>query len=185
MQSEDQGEGPVLGMLADLEMQAEGLHLAERALEVEELTTAQYAEVDLIGRVHASAGRRLHVGTSDGLELHGRLTGSGADWLLLSDAQGVASFVHLGAVATVRDLAPGVLPEAARSLASRLSLRSALRGVAEDRRPCTLHLHGGRVQQGDLVRVGADFVVLRHPGGDEVTVPIAAIAVVQTRPGDD
>jgi hypothetical protein len=182
---EDRGDESVLGMLDDLEMQAEGLHLAERAVEVGELSVAQYAEVELVGRLHASVGRMLRVGTTGGLELHGRLTGTGADWALISDGHGRAWFVHFAAMAVLGGLAQGSLPVEARPLTSRLTLRSAMRGLAEDRRPCTLHLSGGRVLQGNLVRVGADFAVLRQvETGEQLTVPVTAIAVVQSVAGD-
>jgi hypothetical protein len=179
------GDDSVLGMLDDLEMQAEGLHLAERAVEVGELSVAQYAEVELLGRLHASVGRMVRVGTTGGLELHGRLTGTGADWSLISDGHGRAWFVHLSAMAILGGLAPGSIPAEARPLTARLTLRSALRGLAEDRRPCTLHLSGGRVLQGNLVRVGADFAVLRQvETGEQLVVPVAAIAVVQSVTGE-
>lgn len=185
MPREDHGDDSVLGMLDDLEMQAEGLHLAERAVEVGELSVAQYAEVDLVGRLHASVGRSIRVGTTGGLDLHGRLTGTGADWALISDGHGQASFVHLAGVALIGGLAPSSMPTEARPLTSRLTLRSALRGLADDRRPCTVHLAGGRTLQGNLVRVGADFAVLRQvETGEQITVPVAAIAVVQSRAVD-
>ena len=171
-------------MLDDLEMQAEGLHLAERAVEVGELSVAQYAEIELVGRLHASVGRQVHVGTVDGLEIHGRLTATGADWMLVSDG-GNVWFTHLTAVAVLRGLAPGSLPAEARPLTARLSLRSALRRFAEDRRPCSIHLRGGRALQGNLIHVGRDFAVLRQgQGGESVTVPLSAVAVVQGRPED-
>jgi hypothetical protein len=185
MPPQNHDDDSVLGMLDDLEMQAEGLHLAERAVEVGELSVAQYAEVELVGRLHASVGRLVRVGTVGGLDLHGRLTGTGADWVLISDGHGRASFVHLPAVAVLGGLAPGSLPVEARPLTSRLSFRSALRGLAEDRRSCTLHLTGGRVLQGNLVRVGADFAVVRQvESGEQLTVPLTAVAVVQSQADD-
>lgn len=185
MPPENREDDSVLGLLEDLEMQAEGLQLADRAVEVGELTVAQYAEVDLVGRLHATVGRTVRVGTVGGLDLHGRLTGTGADWMLISDGHGRASFVHLPAVTLLGGLALGTMPAEARPLTSRLSFRSALRGLAEDRRPCTLHLSGGRLLQGNLVRVGADFAVLRQGDThDQLTVPLTAIDVVQSQAGD-
>jgi hypothetical protein len=185
MQREDRWDQAVLGMLDDLEMQAEGLHLAERAVEVDELSVAQYAEVELVGRLHASVGRQVRVGTTDGLELHGRLTGTGADWILLSDGRGGASFVSLAAIGVLGGIAPGSQPVEARPLTARLSLRSALRGLAEDRRQCMVQLRGGRTVPGNLLRVGADFVELRQGGtGESVLLPLAAVAVVQSSAGD-
>jgi hypothetical protein len=183
MAGADRWEDSVLGMLDDLEMQAEGLQLAERAAEVGELSVAQYAEVELLGRLHGSVGRSVRVGTLDGLELHGRLTAIGSDWFLVSDQQGGVAFVPLTAVAVLGGLAAGALPEVARPLTARLSLRSALRGLAEDRRPCTVHLRGGRTLSGNLIRVGADFAMVRQSGtGEQLTVPLGAIAVVRGRP---
>jgi hypothetical protein len=177
------GTDPVFGMLDDLEMQAAGLNLAERAVEVDELSVAQYAEVELIGRLHSSVGRQVRVGTDDGLDLHGRLAAVGSDWLSVDDGGG-ARFVSLAAVAMVGGLGDGALPEAARPLTARLSLRSVLRGFAAERRCCAVHLRGGRLVRGVPERVGADFVELAQPeAGCRVTVPVAAIAVVQESDG--
>lgn len=169
----------VLGMLDDLEMQAEGLHLAERAAEVDELAVAQYAEVPLLARLHAATGTELRVGTVDGLEVRGRLAGAGADWVLVEDGGGRGWFVHLPHVAVLGGLGPRFVPDAARPLSARLSLRSVLRGLAADAQPCAVHLRGGRTLHGLLARVGADFVELRAAAAGEVTVPLAAIAVVR------
>jgi hypothetical protein len=168
-------------MLDDLEMQAEGLHLAERAIEVDELRSAQYAEVELVARLHASIGAAVRVGTTDGLQLHGRLAGAGADWLLVDDGHGSAWFVRVAEVAVVSGLGSRSVPDEARPLSARLSLRSVLRRLADERESCGLFLRGGRTVRGVLARVGADFVELRQDDvGEMLTVPIAAIVVVQT-----
>lgn len=181
---DDRWDDTVPGMLDDLEMQAEGLHLAERAVEVDELSVAQYAEVALVARLHASLGRAVRVGTTDGLELHGRLARTGSDWLLLDDGRGGAWFVHLPYLAVVVGLGSGAVPADARPLSARLSLRSVLRDLAEDRQACALHLRGGRTLHGTVARVGADFVELRQrEAGESVSVPLGAVAVVQGRPG--
>ena len=183
MRWEDRWDDVVLGMLDDLEMQAEGLHLAERAVEVDELSVAQYAEVPLVARVHASIGREVRVGTTDGLELHGRLASAGADWLLLTDGQGGGLFVHLAAVAVLSGLGTGSVPEQARAISGRLSLRSVVRRLAEERQLCVLHVRGGRTLHGVLTRAGSDFVELRQgETGERVVVPLASVAVVQGRP---
>src|SRR4051794_26600228 len=65
----------LLGVLDDLEMQAGGLHLADRAVEVTALSEAQYAEVDLVARAHGSLGHVVRVATSAGEEVRGRLAG--------------------------------------------------------------------------------------------------------------
>jgi hypothetical protein len=173
-------EESVLAMLDDLELQAEGLHLAERAVEVDELSVAQYAEVELVARLHASVGDVLRVSILDGLELHGRLAAAGIDWVMLDDGRAGGWVVHLPAVAVVGGLAPTSTPGEARPLSARLSLRSVLRGLADEARPCALHLLGGRALHGNLVRIGADFVELRQgEDGEPVTVPLSALAVVR------
>jgi hypothetical protein len=183
MRWQDRDEGrqdPVLGMLDDLELQAEGLHLAERAVEVDELSVAQYAEVELAARLHASIGLDVRVAMAGGLELRGRLAGAGADWILVDSGAGSSWFAHLSEVVEVAGLGPRSVPDPARPVTARLTLRSVLRRLAEDRQPCALHLRGGRTLHGALVRVGADFVDLR-PGdtGAPVCVPLSAVAVVQ------
>jgi hypothetical protein len=48
-----------------------------------------------------------------------------------------------------------------------------------------VHLAGGRVLQGNLVRVGADFAVLRQvETGEQLVVPVTAIGVVQSVTGE-
>jgi len=169
----------VLALLDDLEMQAEGLHLAERAAEVEALSVAGYAEVAMVGRLHASLGREVHAVLADDLELRGRLARVGSDWLLVEQGH-AAWFARLPALRTVTGLDDGAVPEEARPLSARLSLGSVLRRVAEERSGCALHLLGGRVVEGRLVRVGADFVELRSgEPADTVVVPLAAVVVLR------
>jgi small nuclear ribonucleoprotein (snRNP)-like protein len=169
-------------MLDDLEMQAEGLHLADRAVEVDALSVAEYAEVELVARLHASRGTRIRIGTRDEMDLHGRLASVGSDWILVQDEQACAWFVHLTEVVVIRGLVSRSVPAQARPLAARLSLNAVLRRLAEERLRCVLHLRGGRTVHGVLVRVGADFVELRRDETDDrMVVPVGALAVVQDR----
>ena len=178
-------EDSVLALLDDLEMQADGLHLAERAVEVDELSVAEYAEVELVARLHGSAGCTLRIGLAEGLELRGRLARVGSDWLLLDDGQGSAWFVPLGSLGVIVGLGARSVPAEARGLSARLSLRSVLRRLAGEMQPGVLHLRGGRILHGVLVRVGADFAELRQSdAGAVVTVPLAAVTVVQVRSGE-
>jgi hypothetical protein len=122
------------------------------------------------------------VGT-DGPDVHGRLEAVGADWMRVDHPTGGVSYVHLSHVVVVAGLVGGAVPSAARPLAARLSLRSVLRRFADEQASCVLHVVGGRVLSGEPVRVGADFVELRQgDAGSQVTVPLAAVAVVQERP---
>lgn len=174
----DRWEHAVLALLDDLEMQAEGLHLAERAAEVDALSVAEYAEVPLLARLHASTGREVRVGLVGDAELRGRLARVGSDWFLVDQGR-TAWFVHLPAVSLVTGLDVHSVPDAARPLSARLSLRSVLRRLGDEGRTCALHLPGGRVLHGVPQRVGADFVELRPGEATEATVvPLAAVAVV-------
>jgi hypothetical protein len=179
MPADPSWEHAVLALLDDLELQAEGLHLAERAAEVDALSVAEYAEVPLVARLHASIGREVRVGATETTDVRGRLARVGADWLLVDNGR-IAWFVHLPAVLVVSGLDTHSTPEQARPLSARLSLRSVLRRLAEEGRQCALEMRGGRSVLGTLVRVGADFVELRPPDAPEpVVVPLAAVAVVR------
>jgi hypothetical protein len=118
--------------------------------------------------------------STDGPDVQGRLTDVGADWLRVDHATGGISYVHLRHVVLIAGLAGGAVPAQARPITARLSLRSVLRRMVDERASCTVHLAGGRMVQGDPGRVGADFLELDGPGG-RVAVPLLALAVVQDR----
>jgi hypothetical protein len=174
------------GVLADLEQQADGLALERRDAEVAELARAEYAQVDLAARVHASLGDHVVIGIP-GHRVEGRLRRAGAGWCLVDDGRSewllrLAALVDLEGL-TVR----GTAPEG-RPLTARLGLGSVLRSVAETRTEAVVHLCDGRLLAGTLVRVGADFLDLRGVGElvdppvtRTRTVPFSALAAVRTR----
>lgn len=179
MRQDENGGDDLDRVLEDLEQQAEGLHLAERAVEVDELTVAQDAEVQLGARLLASVDREVRVSTP-GPDVRGRLSGAGADWLEVVDGAGARWSVALRHVLQIGGLGPGAIPEQARPVAARLSLRSVLRRLAEDRSRVAWYLADGRTLGGAPIRVGADFVDLRVEGADgQVTVPLAAVVAVR------
>jgi hypothetical protein len=170
-------------LLDDLEGQAEGLYLADRAVEVAELGVAQYAEVELAGRWQASVERPLRVVTTDGWDVRGQLVRAGADWVVLSSDDGGAWAVHLRFVALVTGLADRPVPTEAGPLSVRLSLGSLLRRLADEADPVGLRLVGGRVVRGRLARVGADFAEVRPEGGEAVVVAFGALVAVRLGSG--
>lgn len=175
------GDDDLERVLEDLELQATGLHLAERAVEVDELTVAQDAEVHLVARLLASVGRDVRVSTT-GPDVLGTLAASGTDWLEVADGAGGRWSVALRHVVQVAGLGVGGVPEQARPVAARLSLRSVLRRLAEDRADLAWYLSDGRTMGAAPVRVGADFVDVRVAGADgQVTVPLAAVVAVRWR----
>ena len=177
-------EERLLAVFDDLEQQAEGLALAERDATVVELATAEYAQVDLLARLHGSVGRPLTLEVTGHGPLAGVLSRAGTDWLLLEDAGARGEWlVRLPAVSAVRGASPSARAEDARGLGARLGLGSALRGLAEERAEVRLvRLDGGRLA-GYVGRVGADFLELREPaldggGAGTVLVPFTAVALL-------
>jgi hypothetical protein len=165
----------------DLEQQAEALALADRDAEVAEQSRAEYAQVALAARVHASVGRRLLLVVTGVGALDGTLTRVGEGWLLLDDDRH-EWIVATSAVASLQGLSDRALGPEVRPVTSRLGLSSALRGVADARADAVLHHRDGSLTRGPLARVGADFVEVR--GGQEprrhtLTVPVLALAAVR------
>lgn len=183
-------EQRLLGVFDDLEQQAEGLALAERDARVAELARAEYAELDLLSRLHGAVGRELHLVVRGVGRVHGGVLRVGADWVLLDDGHH-EWLVRLAALEEVRGLPTRAVAEAARPLTARLGLGSVLRSLAQDAVPVQLHRLGGEVLAARLRRVGADFVELEtgtagpgegSAGGEGVAVvPWDAVAAVRRR----
>lgn len=172
-------EEKLLAFLDDLEQQAEGLALAERDTEVAELSRAEYAQLDLVARLHASLDRPLTLGVAGGDPVSGRLVRVGRDWCLLAGGA-VDWVVHLAAVGYLRGVSDRAVGEPARPLTARLGLGSALRWLAETRLPVLVRRTDGGGCTGVLGRVGADFVEVRDRA-DVLLVPFAAVAAVGSR----
>jgi hypothetical protein len=178
------------GLFADLEAQAVALEQAERAAEIEERTRGELATLALLDRLRAATGSGLRLRVAGGRAVAGTLARVGPDWLLLREEQEREAVVPLAALLGVRGLSRySAVPGAGSAVASRLGLRSALRGIARDRSPVRLELTDGTGLDATLDRVGADFVeVAAHAPGevrrrrdvqDVELVPFAALAVVR------
>ena len=179
-------EERILGLIDDLEQQAEGLALAERDALVAQQSRAEYAEVDLAARLHATVGRTVVVDVAGVGALQATLTRAGEGWLLL-DREGQSWIVTVAAVRSLRGLAEGGVGAGARPVLARLGLGSALREVAEAGCETVLHWSHGTVSRGRLERVGRDFVELAapaEPGDGSVrrvqVVPFSALAAVRS-----
>lgn len=177
------GDDRLRALFEDLEQQAAGLHLAERDAELAERGAAEYAAVDLAGRLHASVGRSLTVRLPGVGPVDGTLRRVGAGWFLLA-SDGGDWVVSTPAVEQLHGLSPQSVSEPLRGVAGRLTLRSALRGLAEDGAPVVVHGCSGERLAVRVLRVGADFVeALRQdtePEGSPVVLPLARIAAVRT-----
>ncbi len=184
----------LLAVFDDLELQAEGLALAERDLEVADLGRAAYASVDLASRLRASVGRLLFLDVYGVGNLSGRLARVGTDFVVIessgsSGSAGRLWVVRCAALGRVGGLSDQAVGDDARSLSSRLGLGSVLRGFAAATVPVSTQTTAGAVVQGRVRRVGADFVELWTADGrstaqpDWELVPFEAIAALRPAPG--
>jgi hypothetical protein len=174
-------------LFEDLEQQAEGLALAERDAELAERGAAEYAEITLEARLHASVGRGVTV-TVTGLGLvEGTLSRVATGWFLLETPTVPPRewVVVTGAVGSVTGASERAVSKEARPVTARLGLRSALRGLATDGGEVLVHARDGTVVRGTLGRVGADFMELfpaaeRGPGAaTSLLLAFGAIAAVR------
>jgi hypothetical protein len=180
-------------LFADLEGHADALVAAERAAEVDERARIELGSLPWRRRLAAAAGAAVQVRVAGAGALRGRVDRVGPDWMLLVEDAGRDAVVALAAVQAVAGLTRFAAPEERSIVASRLTLRSALRGIARDRSVVRISLTGAdSTLDGTLDRVGADFVDLaEHPAGEprrrrdvrsSLVVPFAAIAAVQRHP---
>ena len=173
-------ERALLELFDDLEQQAEGLALAHRDADVAEQARAEYAEVDLESRLHASLDQDVELQVPGAGPLRGRLAQVGRGWCLLASAGGSSREVVVvtRALLSVRGLAAGARPESLRGVASRLGIGSVLRRLAEHGSRVTVVRSDGERRSGVLARVGADFLELADEGRLEL-VPFGALVAVR------
>jgi hypothetical protein len=165
----------------DLEQQAEGLAVVARDAAVGERARDLYSEVDLASRLHGSVGAVVELVLAGVGIVRGRLARTGRGWCLLAaqDGAGPEVVVNLAGLLSVRGLAVRATPEPVRGVTARLTLASALRGVAAEDGPVVVVRSDGEVRRGRLGRVGADFVELVAESGPTEVLPMAAVAVVR------
>ncbi len=169
-------------LFADLEAQAEGLHLAERDAELADRSQGEYASVTLASRLHGSVGATLGLRVLGVGRLVGQVVRSGSDWLLLAaESSGQQWVIRFAAVDEVRGAPHRAVSEPARSVTSRLGIRSALREMAESGSGAVLWRTDGTQVRGLPVRTGADFVevaVAESAPVHSVLVPFDALAAI-------
>ncbi len=168
----------------DLEQQATGLHLAERDAEVADLTLAEYSQVTLGSRLHASIGRELRVRLVGGRQVSGRLAGLGEDWILLVDRTG-EWIVRVAGIVALVGLSGRSDSEEGWSVVDRLSLASVLRRLCESDKCCLVHFTDDQQVEGRVARVGRDFFELcvgTGPDRSVHVVPVATVSALQGHP---
>lgn len=176
----------LFALLDDLEGRAEAGFALERGAEIRDRGQAEYGEVAVAGRLMASRGRQVTLEVDGVGALPGTLVRSAADWLLL-EASGCEWLVPHRCLLSIEGASPRSLPEAAWSPLSRLSLTSALRGLADTGLPCLLYRRDGGRLEASPRRVGRDFVEVEveregvRAAARTLLVPFAGIAAVRSR----
>ncbi len=176
-------EQELFDYLDDLEGQAAAQYAAERAPELAERGREEYLAVTLASRLAASVDTDVALELRGTGRLEGRLARVATGWCLLRGV-GQDWVVRLDAVTAVRGASARSVPELAWRPTAALSLTSALRRIADEGEPCSVHLTDGHHHDGVLGRVGADFVELTAgEAGRVVLVALDHLAAVQSRSG--
>ncbi|WP_029138767.1 hypothetical protein [Nakamurella lactea] len=187
-------------LFADLEAQYDELEEAQLQAELAERQRIEFGGVGMVARLAGSVDSPVRLRTTGGTAVSGILRRLGPDWVLIGEAPGREAVVSLAAVSMVEGLTAAT-GQPLGAVAGRLTLRSALRGVARDRSPVSVTLLGsnggpdagtGTDVTGTIDRVGADFLELalhaawepRRAGSVRrvVLVPLAAVIVVRAQP---
>lgn len=172
-------EDELFALLDDLESQASAGFAAEREAELADRSRAEYQQVGLAARLMASVGREVAVSVAGVGLLHGTLDRVATGWLLLRTGE-QDWIVPQIAVAAVQGASERAVPPVAWEAVARLGIGSALRRLAESGQRCLVHLRDGSRHEGELRRVGADFVEV-HDAGRFTLVAFSALAAVQSR----
>ena len=173
-------EERLLAVFDDLEQQAEGLSLAAREVDVAELGRAEYAEVDLAARLHASLGRVVQLDLAGWGRREVVLERVGRGCVVVREPRPGAQAVvlNLQHLRGASGLDPGARPEELRRVTARLGLASALRHLGEEVDRVAVVRADGERRTGTLARLGADFIEVVGETGHVEVVPLAVVVAV-------
>jgi hypothetical protein len=118
-------------------------------------------------------GETVTIATSGG-PLTGTITNVTQRLCAMDVPSGGIALIPIAAIGAVEARAEGITDD--RVPASDLDLPAILASLVADRPPVTVHLAGGTAVSGRLTNVGVDLVTVGAATGEEVHVPIAAIA---------
>ena len=173
-------EHELFALFDDLEGQASAAFEEDREAELADRARAEYRAVTLASRLMASRGRDVALDLPHIGRVEGSLDRVGDGWCLVGGA-GQDWVVPLSAIAAVHGTSGRSVPEVAWSAMDRLSLRSALRRLADADERCLFHLADGTRHEGHVQRVAADFLEARGAAGERLLVPYAGLVAVQRR----
>ena len=195
-------------LFSDLEARFEEIADSQAVAEMSDRQRIAVGAVGLTQRLAGSLGQPIRVRVAAGTTVGGVLSRVGPDLLLLAEGQGRDVLIATRAVALVEGLTAATsLPLS--SVALKLDLRYAVRGVARDRSPVVVLVAGGSVGgssgaaepgpalsgteiTGTIDRVGTDFAEIAVHAAWEprraatvrsvVLVPLAAVLMIRALP---
>ena len=164
----------------DLEGQLAEAARREWEAEVADRTRRERAEVTWVDRASASVGRYVSVHTPAGA-VHGTLADLGRDWLLVDEGVDRPALVPHAAVLSVAGLTHRS-DDAESGLGRRFGIGVALRAIARDRLPMSVHDVRGGVVVGTVDVVGLDYVEIAEHPADAVRRPesVTGVRIVPT-----
>ncbi|MDQ6659225.1 MAG: hypothetical protein M3Z00_13565 [Actinomycetota bacterium] len=187
-------------LFTDLESQFDELAEAQLMAELADRQRIEFGAIGMVARLAGAVGSQLRLRTSAGTAVTGMLRRLGPDWSLITEGAGRETLVPLAAVTAVEGLT-GATGQQPTGVAAKLGLRSALRGLVQDRVPVAVTVigsHGGTDAgtgtefTGTIDRIGADFMELALHAAWEprraasvrqvVLVPLAAVVFVRAQP---
>ncbi|MGK2348346.1 Fis family transcriptional regulator [Actinomyces sp. W5033] len=167
-------------LLEDLENRFDAERRAGIAAQSADLAEAEAASVLLIDRLRAAVGRHVHLRTTGGSRVDGRLVGVMEDAVLVDEGEALRALVPLARLAVAHPL-PGPAPTRGTG---RAGLSGALRSLTRQGARVRLLL-GATEVVGRLVRVTADHVDVvtdaETSGAQRVSVALSAVEVVRSR----
>lgn len=178
-------------LFEDLDRQFEELIDAAEDAEQGDRVRVEYGAVSAAQRLAGSLGGLLRIRLAGGQRVSGRLTRVGADWLLLRESESTDLLVAWSAVTGVEGLSRQTSAPLG-AVDQHFDLRKAVRSVARDRAPVSVHTAHGTELTGTVDRVGADFFELAAHAAWEirrsaavqgvVLVPLASVVMIRSAP---
>lgn len=173
-------ETDLFALFDDLEGQAQAAFEVDRDAELADRSRAEYAGVTLASRLMASLDTRVEITVRSVGRISGELARVGQGWCLVA-GNNQDWIVPLAAITLVHGASDRSVPEVAWSAVARLGLGSALRRLADAEERCVVHLVDGSSHEGQVSRVGADFVELAVATGGRLLAPYDGLVAVQSR----
>ncbi|QPL05855.1 MULTISPECIES: Fis family transcriptional regulator [Actinomyces] len=167
-------------LIADLESRFDAERRAGIAAQSADLAEAEIASVRLVDRLRAAVGHQVHLLTTAGHRVDGRLMSVMEDAVIVDEGEALQALVPIARLAAAHPL-PGPAPSRG---SGRAGLAAALRALARQGARVRLLL-GMTEVTGRIVRVAADHVDVvtdaEVVGVQRVSVALSAVEAVRSR----